>query len=247
MSALDNFIEVPIENLIEALWNYKEKDPETQEDLEENIRHNGQVENIIVRELGGKKGKMKYEVVNGNHRLQAFLSIGFKTVVCYNRGEISEAAAARIAIETNETKFGADNIKLAKLIGNIKAEFKLEELAKTMPYKLEELQNFGTLTEFNWNPVAGSEPDETEKPELGEGGAPEKGNPADKPAVKNGTPESRTINLKLPTDIAEMFEHQLKRIKKLLYPDQLEEHVSATLPIQAMLQIVAETDDSRFK
>lgn len=237
MSALDNYQEIPIKQLKSAPWNYKEQDAKMQEALVENIRANGQLENIIVRTL--KKGE--YEVINGNHRLDAFKTLGYKTVICYNVGTISEAHAAKIAIETNETKFKADNIKLSKLLADIKVEFNLDDLAKTMPFSLDEIKNFTNLTNFDWTPAPTAPA--PEEPELN-GGAPEKSTGA---AVEKGLPDNRVLQFKLPSDVAESFEAALKRIKKIMYPDQLEEHVSATLPIQAMLQIIAQTDDEAFK
>ena len=59
------FIEIPTDKLVKADWNYKTEDQEKQEKLKENIKRNGQIENIIIREL--ETGF--FEVVNGNHRL----------------------------------------------------------------------------------------------------------------------------------------------------------------------------------
>ncbi|GAB1371190.1 hypothetical protein MASR1M45_12520 [Candidatus Kapaibacterium sp.] len=62
-----NYKIFPREILIKASWNYKEEDEFTTNKLVNNMKKNGQIENIHVRKL--QTGY--YEVVNGNHRLDA--------------------------------------------------------------------------------------------------------------------------------------------------------------------------------
>jgi hypothetical protein len=90
-------------------------------------------------------------VVNGNHRLEAFKQLKFTKAVCYDLGKISSQDAKRLAIETNETKFQVDAIKLAENIKDILADFKLEDLELTMPYSGEELLNYQSLLEFDFD------------------------------------------------------------------------------------------------
>lgn len=244
---MKKFIEIPIEKLKKAHWNYKEEDPWLQEQLVNNIKENDQIENIIVRE----EEDGSFEVVNGNHRLDAFKTLKFKTVMCCNLGKISQAHAEKIAIETNEFKFKTNNIKLAKLLEEVKAEFSVDDLLKTMPYKDTELENFSDMLKFTWD-APKIEADELTQP-VAHNAEPQKPVTQNEssggslgPSVTHNLPDNRIINLKLSSDIAEEFEAQLRRIKKLLYPEQIPEHVALDLPIQAMLQIIAETDDSRF-
>ena len=135
-----------IDKLVKADWNYKEQDEEQSENLIGNMKRNGQVENIIVRKL--ETGF--FEVVNGNHRLDVMNKLGINNVVVCNRGKLSLAEAQRLAIETNETKFQSDNIKLAEIIKEMSLEFKDEDLLKTLPYNEEELNNFKELLSFDW-------------------------------------------------------------------------------------------------
>jgi hypothetical protein len=77
--------------------------------------------------------------------------LGYRTAICYNLGEISEVAAKRIAIETNETKFEADNLKLAELMQAIAMEYSIGDMAATMPYTGREIENMGRLLDFSWD------------------------------------------------------------------------------------------------
>lgn len=140
------FIEIATSKLIKADWNYKTEDENKSEKLKENIKRNGQVENILIRELDTGF----FEVVNGNHRLDVFKDLGIENVMSYNLGTITQQQAIRIAIETNETKFDIDSILLADRIKEISSEFELMDLAKTLPYSEKDIENYSKLTEFDW-------------------------------------------------------------------------------------------------
>jgi len=147
------FINIDITKLVKADWNYKEENENLTDKLINNIKRNGQIENIIIRELDTGF----YEVVNGNHRYDALKKLKYKKVYAYNFGQISLSHAQRIAIETNETKFESDNIKLAELIKEITNEFSKEDLALTLPYNEEEIQNYSELLDFDWEELNNSD------------------------------------------------------------------------------------------
>lgn len=142
-----NYKLIPFELLVKADWNYKIDNDKLKEKLIQNLKRNGQVVNTLVRELDTGY----YEVIDGNHRYDAFADMKVDFVLCFDFGHISNAQAKRIAIEINETKFEADTIKLAETIKDITAEFSLEEIVVSMPFTMPELENFGELLEFNWD------------------------------------------------------------------------------------------------
>lgn len=140
------FIDIPVDKLVPADWNYKKDDDAKQEKLVNNIKRNGQVENILVREL--ETGF--FEVVNGNHRLKAFQQVEITSVHAFNLGEISDAKARRIAIETNETRFENDVLRMADLLKDIGEEFTTDELASTMPFSKDEMDHMLDTLSFDW-------------------------------------------------------------------------------------------------
>jgi len=145
---IKGFIKTKIEKLIKADWNYKQDDPEILEKLKANIKRNSMIENLIIREL--ETGF--YEVVNGNHRLQALQELAWKAeIMVYNLGKISLQHAERIAIETNQTRFNQDDVLLAGIIKEISAEFDIDDLVATMPYSEDELKTYIELTDFDFN------------------------------------------------------------------------------------------------
>lgn len=140
------FVEIEIGKLKKASWNYKTEDDLTAKKLENNIGRIGQIENIVVRELS----KDKFEIINGNHRLDQFKKLKFKKVMCYNCGKLSLEDASRIAIELNETRFSNDPFKLAERMKEISSKYSIEELALTMPYSEDEIKAMSELLHFDY-------------------------------------------------------------------------------------------------
>lgn len=158
------FCSISIGKLVKAGWNYKVDNRELSEKLENNIKRNGQIENVIIRELDTGF----FEVVNGNHRLDVLNRLGFDEVYCYNLGNISESQAKRIAIETNETKFTGKIDELAAIMKELSIEF--DDIDLTMPFSQEEmdemLKDIDTGLENNNNFEDVLEPEIETIPEL---------------------------------------------------------------------------------
>lgn len=162
----DRYGIVEMDRLVPADWNYKGEDEEIGAKLANNLKRNGQIENIIVREL--ETGAL--EVVNGNHRYHAMKALGAQRIFACNLGVISTEEAIRVAIETNETKFPTDNVKLGGLMKELAGTFTYEQLAETMPYNQKTLELMAQLPDFKWDDYgkgghggAGTEKDDGEK------------------------------------------------------------------------------------
>jgi len=145
------FIKVRLNKLVKCSWNYKNDDSKLLKKLVNNLKRNGQIENIIIRELDTGY----YEIVNGNHRLDAFKELKYKDCMCYNLGKITESQAKRLAIETNETKFSHDEVELSKLLKELEEEFDIDELIETLPYddiQFNEIINDPSIPSLNYDP-----------------------------------------------------------------------------------------------
>lgn len=162
------FVTIPTSQLVKAGWNYKLENDELAVKLTENIKRNGQIENIIVRQLDSGF----FEVVNGNHRYDVLSALDYKDVYCYNLGKITQSQAMRIAIETNETKFASDQQQLSLRMKELTDEFGPEDLLSSMPFNEDELKAMLTLEDFNYADLEDSIPGEkkpktTSCPECG--------------------------------------------------------------------------------
>jgi hypothetical protein len=145
--------EIPVAKLVKADWNYKEDDEFRAAQLQENLKRNGQIVNIVVRKLSTGY----YEVLDGNHRLDAIKGLGWASAFCYDLGVVSDARARRISVEINETRFTTNIVRLAEVIGEIKEEFSLDDLLTTLPFTPEELEAFAEMKKFDWE--SGQGPD----------------------------------------------------------------------------------------
>jgi len=142
---LDNFKNYkifPLGIIKKAPWNYKTDDEKMATKLNNNISRIGQVENVQVRLLDDGF----YEMVNGNHRLDSMNANGKKFIIAYDHGVISEAEAKRIAIETNETRFESDQLKLSELLNEIKLDFDDDDLKFTFPFTDHEFKNLSNIS-----------------------------------------------------------------------------------------------------
>jgi ParB-like chromosome segregation protein Spo0J len=137
---------IPIEQLVKAEWNYKKNDDAMLKKLIENLRRNSQVENIVVRDLGN----WRYEIVNGNHRYDAMVALGIKTVACINVGPIDLISAKRLAIELNETRFPNDYLSLSERLIELTKQYIPADLAETLPYSENEINEFVNMVRRKW-------------------------------------------------------------------------------------------------
>ena len=222
------YTEIKVSHLVMCDWNYKYIDTDDAEEsmimdkLEANFKRNGQVENIIVRQLDTGF----YEVVNGNHRYKVAKRMGLEVLMCFNLGVVSQPEAIRVAIETNETKFKTDQLKLAERLKELQDEFDYGELKETMPYEDNDFDNFNKLLSFDWEDFDGADPKSDSHGE--------------------GEKDFKTLRYELPIQVAEQLEEQVNRFKKILYPDQKPMDVSNILPIEAMCQALSQVDDKNI-
>jgi hypothetical protein len=159
------------------------------------------------------------EICDGNHRLAAFRQLGIKKVMAYDLGKIDQDTAEKICCELNETRFKPDPIKLEML--------------------LKKFQTTGPKVEVKKIDI---QPRKIETPE------PKPVNPHE--STKQSTPKesSRTkIVLNVEPQIAEQFKEQLNRVKSLMFVNESTKDVADSLPIQAICQVLAETDSKRFQ
>ena len=156
--SLKRFLRIPLSMIDKAPWNYKVDDDLTKEKLKNNILRNGQIINGIVREM--ENGR--FEMVDGNHRIDAMLETNHEDMICFNLGVISIDEAKRIAIEVNETRFDTDHIKLASRIKELSGIFTFEELSLTMPYSEDDLTNMVKLLDYDFDKIS----DQTDDKEL---------------------------------------------------------------------------------
>lgn len=223
MAKLD-YIRIPIEQLRKADWNYKTEDKELSKKLKQNILLNGQIENIIVREIA----KNTYEIVNGNHRYDVFIDpdVDIKNPMCYNLGQIPITDAQKIALETNETKFGINSNKLNEVFMQLTKEYDSNVLAQTLNYDEDYIKLMSGQDEI----VADIEP--LPMPDL-----PIMDNhiqELEPPKTKN-----ESFSLRVGNHISEIIEdHEVEDLYDAF--DKIKQHTNANCFVQAIIALAEE-------
>lgn len=147
------FEDIEIKKLVKANWNYKKEDENLFAKLLHQMKNNGQIENIIIRKLSPDK----YEVINGNHRLDVMRILKYEKCHVYNYGDITLSQAKRIAIETNETYFDSDKRKKSEIICQLTKEFEINDMIKTMNYNNDDIIAMQMLANSDKNATFGEE------------------------------------------------------------------------------------------
>jgi hypothetical protein len=151
---------IDITNLIPADWNYKQpaEEDEYKERFKRSVEEDQSLGVIAVREVD----EHTFEVIDGNHRLQAALELNWTHVPCENFGKISKSMAVLIARRRNYNWFPDDTIKLAELIREASYDIPISEMAEFMPDTQEDLENMVKLLDFDWTQFDRQDGDETE-------------------------------------------------------------------------------------
>ena len=157
---MKGFIDIDINLLKNADWNYKKTTDSIQKKIKKSLSEYGYIENIIVRDLNNGF----YEVINGNHRLKALKELDTKTIHCYNLGIINDSTAKKIGYSLNEIKQDINPEKEFELLKNfIKDEdtwfieaskindiLEVEDFLKSKPKKNKDI-DIKKIDEFNPN------------------------------------------------------------------------------------------------
>jgi ParB-like chromosome segregation protein Spo0J len=138
---------LPIESIQIPIWNVKGKDSIKFSWLRLSIKTNGQLMPIQVRQTADKK----YELITGRNVFEIMKLEGYKVITCYNHGQINDAEAKRIALETDLVRFEPDLVDIAKLLSELSKHYSIDNLAETMPFTKQEIETYILSLNFNWS------------------------------------------------------------------------------------------------
>lgn len=118
--------------LLANAWNPNIVSPDNEAKLEESLKRNGFFKPALVRQLASGA----FEIVGGQHRIQAAIRLGYKNVPIINLGNIDDKKAKEFCLLDNG-RYGADDtLQLAELLEGLG---NADELASFMPYSETDL------------------------------------------------------------------------------------------------------------
>lgn len=150
----DNWGLFDLKEIALAPWNYKKDDEGKAGKLKAKLERNNQVVNVNIREFpkGEERDhKLRYEVIDGNHRHTALSQLGYETVIAVNWGEMSRAEAIRLAHELNEGDFEPDPFKVTENFKELLESFSAEDLELTLPQSSQEIEDLAAMTDFDFD------------------------------------------------------------------------------------------------
>ena len=128
---------VPLKRVYLNPWNPNEQSPAEYAAVKAALMRHGQVAPIVVRGHPDK-GKGRFQVIDGEHRVKAMRDLSWKEVIVHDLGEMSEAMAKQLNVILTEARGQSDVRKLGRLIEELGAE----ELEAVLPFDDEELEEY---------------------------------------------------------------------------------------------------------
>jgi ParB/RepB/Spo0J family partition protein len=171
-------------------WNTNVVSPENQQKLEESVKRFGMFKPIVVRETDDG-----LQIIGGQHRWEAAISLGHAEVPVINLGRISDRKAKEISLVDNG-RYGADDtLQLAQLLEEIGVG--ADELSSFMPYSESDFASIFSSVNISLDDL--DLPDDEELPRS----------PAAKPAQTH-----QIMRFKVPVDDVSVITDLIERTMK---------------------------------
>ena len=173
---------IAINKLIKADWNYKTDGTEEQiTKLMNSIKYDNSAGVLAVRKV-----RNKYEVIDGNHRLEALQRLKWKEVQVENFGDLPKSKAIILSRRRNHVWFDDDLVSFGTLLKeDVLPDIGLDELKTILPDTSEEIENLLNFNKFDW-----TEPTQVEK---------------------GNNSSSKTLTLQLGEDVFQMWQDWLQQ------------------------------------
>ena len=200
------FMDVEVDKLHSAEWNYKLDAPdEVREKFRNSIVVDGSIGVLAVRE-SAELPEGHFEVIDGNHRLEIIQELGWKTAHVENFGTLTVAHAGHISYRRNHEWFPKDDLKWAELLSEqIMPEFgdDFDALAQIVPDTAQELLETRNMFEFDWTQYEGPGHNDVEDRDADEDD-------------NDGETPLETISYELPQEHAEIIKSCLSNLAEQL-------------------------------
>ena len=121
--------------------------------LMRNIKLNGQIQPLHIREEGEKR-----VVFSGRKLLTALTRLGYTHGWAVMYGGISKEKALILSIELSESEFLPDWVGFARTIKELAMAVPIDELEKALPFAREEIRDLIALARKDWKELTSQKP-----------------------------------------------------------------------------------------
>lgn len=143
--SLERLKAVPIENIKDRLFDYKEEDKALGYKLTRSIEKFGQVQTLVVGRIEG----VMY-IIDGKKRLKILQELGYKNILVTDYGEIPLEHHIILCLVLNEYQYQKDYIEVSKLLQQAHKVIDSKDTHAILPYNREEIDQLITLLDFTW-------------------------------------------------------------------------------------------------
>jgi hypothetical protein len=140
---------VDIDRVFPNEWNSNVVNPINEEKLELSMGRFGAFKPVIVRQVG--KG---YEIIGGQHRVEAMRKLGYTDVPVMNLGVIDDETAKEISLVDNGRYGEDDPYKLGEILKSISVD-----VSEFLPYTSEDLSALQKSVEIDLDAIGVDAPD----------------------------------------------------------------------------------------
>lgn len=219
-----NVIEIPVEKLRPNPWN-----PNRQTDFIfgkelASIQTHGFLDPITVRESDVDPGF--YDIIDGEHRWRAGVQLKYEALPCNNLGKVSDPIAKQLTIIANETRGKADPGLMSVLLNDLVNDVPFADLAASLPYTELDLKTLMSDNSSVWDSADAPAGDSSEE--------------------NDDDDEWETLSFRVPKHIAEQFNEQVDRVKKIIMPAEDPADVSPVQALEVMALVLAQLEDPAF-
>ena len=134
-----NIVDLPLNLLVEAIWNPNTMDAAMLDRLTKSIDSYGLVSPFVVRQMG--EG---YEILNGNQRQQVVERLGFQTVQCVVV-EVDDAHARLLAQALNHLHGEVDLGLRAEVLRTVLEHVPERDVLALLPESAESLHQLASI------------------------------------------------------------------------------------------------------
>jgi len=135
-----------IDEITAPEWSIKQENDALFHKLKRYIAEQGQTQNIIVcKPLLGP-----YEVVKGRSILRAMKEIGCQFISACNLGDLTAEQAKYHYLKMSLLRQNVDSLEIAYLMRDLLQISTKEDLIKTLPFTVKEMDVFENLFSFDW-------------------------------------------------------------------------------------------------